>query len=90
MQLGKFKRCKCKTLFGHCMVVLSKCTEYIDLLKFNNMVLIAYHMFGKSIQRHRVDHVGQPLINHEPFVVPHCHNGAAQTSKVQRFVTPVQ
>ena len=41
MQLGKFKRCKYKTLFGHCMVVrlLSKCTEYIDLLKFNNMVL---------------------------------------------------
>lgn len=71
-------------------ILLSKCTEYIDLLKFNNMVMIAYHMFGKSIQRHRVDHVGQPLINHEPFVVPHCHNGAAQTSKVQRFVTPVQ
>ena len=49
--------------------LLSKCTEYIDLLKFNNMVLIAYHMFGKSIQRHRVDHVEQPLINHEPFVI---------------------
>ena len=39
-------------------ILLSKCTEYIDLLKFNNMVLIAYRMFGKSIQRHRVGHVG--------------------------------